>query len=55
MEIKTISNTQQTHLRLIKLWFSASTFVAKITNFATPETEKIFEPIFAKRFLKIIF
>jgi hypothetical protein len=28
----------QTHLRLIKVWFSASTFVVKIATFAKPET-----------------
>jgi hypothetical protein len=28
----------QTHLRLIKHWFSASTFVVKIATFAKPET-----------------
>jgi hypothetical protein len=28
----------QTHLWLIKVWFSASTFVVKITTFAKPET-----------------
>jgi hypothetical protein len=27
----------QTHLRLIKVWFSASTFVVKIATFAKPE------------------
>ncbi|MEZ5013988.1 MAG: hypothetical protein R2794_06820 [Chitinophagales bacterium] len=31
-------STPQTHLWLIKFWFSASTFVAKITTFANPET-----------------
>jgi hypothetical protein len=28
----------QTHLWLIKAWFSASTFVVKIATFAKPET-----------------
>jgi hypothetical protein len=28
----------QTHLWLIKVWFSASTFVVKIATFAKPET-----------------
>jgi hypothetical protein len=28
----------QTHFWLIKVWFSASTFVAKIATFAKPET-----------------
>jgi hypothetical protein len=28
----------QTHLWLIKVWFSASTFVLKIATFAKPET-----------------
>jgi hypothetical protein len=28
----------QTHLRLIKHWFSASTFVVKIATIAKPET-----------------
>jgi hypothetical protein len=30
----------QTHLWLIKVWFSASTFVVKIATFAKPETVK---------------
>jgi hypothetical protein len=28
----------QTHLWLIKVWFSASTFMVKIANFAKPQT-----------------
>jgi hypothetical protein len=28
----------QTHLKLFKVWFSASTFVVKIATFAKPET-----------------
>jgi hypothetical protein len=28
----------QTHLWLIKVWFSASTFVVKVATFAKPET-----------------
>jgi hypothetical protein len=28
----------QTHLWIIKVWFSASTFVVKIATFAKPET-----------------
>jgi len=28
----------QTHLWLLKVWFSASTFVVKIANFAKPQT-----------------
>jgi hypothetical protein len=31
----------QTHLWLIKVWFSASTFVVKIATFAKPETGTI--------------
>jgi len=31
-------STPQTHLWLIKVWFSASTFVVKIATFAKPET-----------------
>jgi hypothetical protein len=30
----------QKHLWLIKVWFSASTFVVKIATFAKPETVK---------------
>jgi hypothetical protein len=30
----------QAHLWLIKVWFSASTFVVKIATFAKPETVK---------------
>jgi hypothetical protein len=30
----------QTHLWLIKVWFSASTFVVKIATFAKPENVK---------------
>jgi hypothetical protein len=30
-------SAQQTHLWLIKVWFSASTFVVKIATFAKPE------------------
>jgi hypothetical protein len=30
-------NAPQTHLWLIKVWFSASTFVVKIATFAKPE------------------
>jgi hypothetical protein len=29
----------QTHLWLIKVWFSASTFVVKIATFAKPQTD----------------
>jgi hypothetical protein len=29
-------NAQQTHLWLIKVWFSASTFVVRIATFAKP-------------------
>jgi hypothetical protein len=47
MEIKTLPNTLLKHEWLIKLWFSASTFMAKISTFARPETETIFEPLFA--------
>jgi hypothetical protein len=31
-------SASQTHLWLIKVWFSASTFVVKIATFAKPET-----------------
>jgi hypothetical protein len=34
----------QTHLWLIKHWFSESTFVVKIATFAKPETVKIIFP-----------
>jgi hypothetical protein len=33
----------QTNLRLIKVWFSASTFVVKIATFAKPENVKATE------------
>ena len=33
-----IHRAPQTHLWLIKVWFSASTFVLKIVTFAKPET-----------------
>ncbi len=35
-------STPQTHLRLVKLWFSASTFVVKIATFAKPKTVGFF-------------
>ncbi|WP_203227708.1 hypothetical protein, partial [Paenimyroides viscosum] len=31
----------KTHLWLIKVWFSASTFVVKIATFAKPETVRL--------------
>jgi hypothetical protein len=31
----------QTHLKLFKVWFSASTFVVKIATFAKPETVRM--------------
>jgi hypothetical protein len=31
-------STPQTHLQLIKVWFSASTFVVEIATFGKPET-----------------
>jgi hypothetical protein len=34
-------NAPQTHLWLIKVWFSASTFVVKIATFAKPETVRL--------------
>jgi len=34
----------QTHLWLIKVWFSASTFVVKIATFAKPETVTCNQP-----------
>jgi len=35
---KSTTLASQTHLWLIKVWFSASTFVVKIATFAKPET-----------------
>gem|GEM_PF-3846701 len=42
---KVVVSAPQTHLWLIKVWFSALTFVVKIATFAKPETFDI-TPLF---------